>query len=159
MTAQTLIGMLEEMMDLKVQQFAESQMKLTPEVAPLLKEKRETDRRRLEQIKIWRQDKYTHGIVRQCCPQLLVPLPIDVEDDVDAVVERLLYWRTWRSVPMPPVNSGPLEQFAARRHPVELLLIAEAVVHPVDFSRSRRTGRHAHRPPQLRITRQQGRRN
>jgi hypothetical protein len=52
MTAQTLIGMLEEMMDLKVQQFAESQMKLTPEVAPLLKEKRETDRRRLEQIKI-----------------------------------------------------------------------------------------------------------
>jgi hypothetical protein len=51
MTAQTLIGLIEEMMDLKVQQFAESQMKLTPEVAPLLKEKRETDKRRLEQIK------------------------------------------------------------------------------------------------------------
>jgi hypothetical protein len=51
MTAQTLIGLIEEMVDLKVQQFAESQMKLTPEVAPLLKEKRETDKRRLEQIK------------------------------------------------------------------------------------------------------------
>jgi len=51
MTAQTLIGLIEEMTDLKVQQFAESQMKLAPEVAPLLKDKRETDKRRLEQIK------------------------------------------------------------------------------------------------------------
>jgi len=34
MTAQNLIGLIEEMMDLKVQQYAESQMKLTPEVAP-----------------------------------------------------------------------------------------------------------------------------
>ena len=51
MTAQTLIGLIEEMMDLKVQQFAESQMKLAPEVATLLREKRETDKRRLEQIK------------------------------------------------------------------------------------------------------------
>jgi hypothetical protein len=39
------------MMDLKVQQYAESQMKVTAEVAPLLKEKRETDKRRLEQIR------------------------------------------------------------------------------------------------------------
>jgi hypothetical protein len=51
MTAQSLILLIEEMMDLKVQQYAESQMKLTPEVAPLLREKRETDKRRLEQIK------------------------------------------------------------------------------------------------------------
>ena len=51
MTAHTLVGLIEEMMDLKVQQYAESQMKLTAEVAPLLREKRETDKRRLEQIK------------------------------------------------------------------------------------------------------------
>ncbi len=51
MTAQSLIALIEEMMDLKLQQYAESQMKLTPEVAPLLREKRETDKRRLEQIK------------------------------------------------------------------------------------------------------------
>ena len=38
-------------MDLKVQHFAESMMKPTPEVARLLQEKRATDRRRLEQIK------------------------------------------------------------------------------------------------------------
>ena len=52
MTAHSLIGLIEEMMDLKVQQYAESQMKLTAEVAPLLREKRETDKRRLEQIRI-----------------------------------------------------------------------------------------------------------
>jgi len=51
MTAQTLVGLIEEMMDLKLQHYAESQIKLPPEVVPLLKEKRETDRRRLEQIK------------------------------------------------------------------------------------------------------------
>ena len=52
MTAQSLIGLIEEMMDLKLQQYAETQMKLTPEVAPLLREKRETDKKRLEQIRI-----------------------------------------------------------------------------------------------------------
>ncbi len=51
MTAQTLVGLIEEMMDLKIQQFAESQLKLTAEVVPLLREKRETDKRRLDQIK------------------------------------------------------------------------------------------------------------
>jgi len=51
MTAQTLIGLLEEMMDLKLQQFAEAQLKLTPEVSRILFEKRDTDRRRLEQIR------------------------------------------------------------------------------------------------------------
>lgn len=51
MTAQTLVGLIEEMMDLKIQQYAESQMKLTPEVTTLLKEKRETDKRRLDRIK------------------------------------------------------------------------------------------------------------
>jgi len=51
MTAEYLVRMLEEMMDLKVQQFAESQLKVTPEVAALLHDKRETDRRRLDQIR------------------------------------------------------------------------------------------------------------
>jgi hypothetical protein len=51
MTAQTLVGMFEEMMDLKIQQYAESMMKPSPEVARILQEKRETDRKRLEQIR------------------------------------------------------------------------------------------------------------
>jgi hypothetical protein len=51
MTAQSLVGLIEEMMDLKLQQYAESQIKLPAEVVPLLREKRETDRRRLDQIK------------------------------------------------------------------------------------------------------------
>jgi hypothetical protein len=51
MTAETLIGLLEEMVDLKIQQYAESTMKPTPEIARILHEKKETDRRRLEQIR------------------------------------------------------------------------------------------------------------
>ena len=51
MNAETLVKLIEEMMDLKIQQYAESHLKPTPEVARLLLEKRETDRRRLEQIR------------------------------------------------------------------------------------------------------------
>jgi hypothetical protein len=51
MTAETLITLIEEMMDLKIQQYAESTMKPTPEIARILYEKKETDRRRLEQIR------------------------------------------------------------------------------------------------------------
>jgi hypothetical protein len=51
MNAETLVKLIEEMMDLKVQQYAESHLKPNPEVAKLLMEKRETDRRRLEQIR------------------------------------------------------------------------------------------------------------
>ncbi len=51
MTAESLVGMLEEMMDLKIQQYAETQLKVTPELARILQGKRDTDRRRLEQIR------------------------------------------------------------------------------------------------------------
>ena len=51
MTAQYLVQLLEEMMDLKLQQYAQTQLKVTPEMAMFLNEKRETDRRRLEQIR------------------------------------------------------------------------------------------------------------
>jgi hypothetical protein len=51
MTAESLIGLIEEMMDLKIQQYAETNMKPTPEIARILHEKRETDQRRLEQIR------------------------------------------------------------------------------------------------------------
>ena len=51
MNGDILVKLIEEMMDLKVQQYAESHLKHNPEVARLLVEKRETDRRRLEQIR------------------------------------------------------------------------------------------------------------
>jgi hypothetical protein len=51
MTAETLIGLIEEMVDLKIQQYAESTMKPTPEISRILQEKRQTDYRRLQQIK------------------------------------------------------------------------------------------------------------
>jgi hypothetical protein len=52
MTAEGLVGLLEEMMDLKMQSYAQSHLKLTPDLTRLLQEKRETDRRRLEQIRV-----------------------------------------------------------------------------------------------------------
>ena len=51
MNAESLVKLIEEMMDLKVQQYAETQMRPTPEIARLLHDKRDTDRRRLEQIR------------------------------------------------------------------------------------------------------------
>jgi hypothetical protein len=51
MTAETLIGLLEEMMDIKIRHYTPFQMKLNPEVARLLKEKREDDHVRLHQIR------------------------------------------------------------------------------------------------------------
>jgi hypothetical protein len=51
MNSENLVRLIEEMIDLKVQQHAESHLKSNPEVARILAEKRETDRRRLEQIR------------------------------------------------------------------------------------------------------------
>jgi hypothetical protein len=51
MNAETVVKLIEEMADLKIQQYAESQMKPNPEIARILFEKRSTDHRRMEQIK------------------------------------------------------------------------------------------------------------
>jgi len=51
MNPEGFVRMLEEMMDVKIQQHAESLMKVTPELSRVLEAKRETDRRRLEQIR------------------------------------------------------------------------------------------------------------
>lgn len=45
------IALLEELVDLKVQQQTEAHLKTTPELARVLAQKRETDRRRLDQIR------------------------------------------------------------------------------------------------------------
>jgi hypothetical protein len=52
MTAEAWVQLIEEMIDLKLQQLAEATMKLTPELARMLQDKRETDRRRLQQIRV-----------------------------------------------------------------------------------------------------------
>ena len=51
MNAELLARLIEEMIDLKIQQYAEANLKPNPEVAKVLQAKRETDRRRLEQIR------------------------------------------------------------------------------------------------------------
>ena len=51
MNAEAVVKLVEEMIDLKLQQRAESNLKATSEIASLLEQKRLTDRRRLEQIR------------------------------------------------------------------------------------------------------------
>ena len=51
MNSETLVKLIEEMIDLKLQQHAQANMKASPEIARILEEKRFNDRRRLEQIR------------------------------------------------------------------------------------------------------------
>ena len=51
MTAQSLIGLLEEMMEIKIRHYVPFQAKLNPEVAKMLKEKRDEDYERLSAIR------------------------------------------------------------------------------------------------------------
>ena len=51
MNAATLVKLIEEMIDLKLQQQAQTNLKVSPEMVHILEEKRVTDRRRLEQIR------------------------------------------------------------------------------------------------------------
>jgi len=51
MQPSTFLGLLEELIDIKVQQQTEARLKTSPEVAAVLHQKRETDKRRLDQIR------------------------------------------------------------------------------------------------------------
>jgi len=51
MTAEAWVRLLEEMIDLKLQKFAEATTKLSPELSRYLQDKREDNRRRLDQIR------------------------------------------------------------------------------------------------------------
>ena len=51
MNGEALVKLIEEMIDLKLQQHAQANLKASPEIARILEEKRFNDRRRLEQIR------------------------------------------------------------------------------------------------------------
>ena len=51
MSAEAIVKLIEELVDLKVQQQAGMRLQVKPELARLLEEKRHTDRRRLESVK------------------------------------------------------------------------------------------------------------
>ena len=51
MNGETLAKLIEEMIDLKLQQHAQANLKASPEIARILEEKRFNDRRRLEHIR------------------------------------------------------------------------------------------------------------
>ena len=51
MNGDALVKLIEEMIDLKLQQQAQANLKVNPEITRILEQKRATDRRRLEQIR------------------------------------------------------------------------------------------------------------
>ena len=51
MTAENFVELIDEMIDIKIQQHAGSNLKPTPEIAAVLAEKKMTDTRRLKQIR------------------------------------------------------------------------------------------------------------
>jgi len=51
MNSESFVKLIEEMIDLKLQQHAQANLKASPEISRILEEKRFTDRRRLEQIR------------------------------------------------------------------------------------------------------------
>ena len=51
MNGETFVKLIEEMVNLKIQACAESNLRASPEVSRLLIQKRETDQRRLEHIR------------------------------------------------------------------------------------------------------------
>ena len=51
MSAQEFVGLLEKLINLKLQAQAELQMKVAPEMNHFLQEKRESDRQKIVQIK------------------------------------------------------------------------------------------------------------
>ncbi len=51
MSPERFIDLLEELVDVKVQQYSEPHMKMTPEIGRMLQEKRENDRLRVDHIK------------------------------------------------------------------------------------------------------------
>lgn len=52
MNAEAFVKLVEEMIDLKIQKYAAEHLKPSADVAMLLQMKRESDRRRLEQIRL-----------------------------------------------------------------------------------------------------------
>jgi hypothetical protein len=51
MTPQQMVALLEELIDLKMQRYAELHMKLTPDLNRLVRDKRDSDRMRLDQVR------------------------------------------------------------------------------------------------------------
>jgi hypothetical protein len=52
MDAEQFVKLIEELVDLKIQRLTQANIKISPELVPVLQSKRESDRRRLEQIRV-----------------------------------------------------------------------------------------------------------
>ena len=92
----------------------------------------------------WRKDEYTGDVLAGGFLQLLRPLPVDIEEDVPALGQRLPHGRRRRSVAMAE-DGGVLEKVSVGYHPVEPSIIDEKVVRALGFSRPRVPRRRRYR--------------
>ena len=87
------------------------------------------------------EDEDRDEVVRGSRPGLLRTLPVDVEQDVAPLGERLLYRVARRPVGV-AVHLGVLQKLTAVAHAAELGHAHEMVVHVVDLAPPPRTRRH-----------------
>jgi len=64
MNAESIVKLIEEMMDIKVQAQAEVHLRTKPELAHFLEEKRQADRRRLELVKLELSRQISENLVK-----------------------------------------------------------------------------------------------
>ena len=81
-----------------------------------------------------RQDEDANHVGPHCLGKLLAPLPVDVEDDVAAGVQRALHRVAGGAVPVAE-HLGALEEFPALPQTREGGLVDEVVVAAVDLVR------------------------
>ena len=77
-------------------------------------------------------------MVTRCSPksqfQLPCALPVDVEQDVPTLAQRLLHGRLRGAVSMAE-DVRPFDELVGRRSAVEFRIVDEMIVHPVDLAR------------------------
>ena len=97
-----------------------------------------------------RQDEDPHEIGAEGIFELLGALPVDVEQDVAAVLERFLD-RLLRAAVAMIEDIGPFGEFVVGDQPVELRVVDEMIIDPVDLARAHRPGGGADRHGDRRI--------
>ena len=83
-------------------------------------------------------------VVARLFAQLLRALPIDIEQDVAAGLQRLLHRPPRRAVAMAE-NFGPFQKLARFHHGLEAMQIDEVIIAAIDLAAALRTRRHRHR--------------
>ncbi len=95
-----------------------------------------------------RQDEHAHDIAAGELVKLLRALPVDVEQDVAALLEHVPDLRLGRAVAMAE-DMRPFEEFVVRDHRAEGFEIDEVIIDAVHFAGAHRSRRVGNRDDQL----------